>query len=347
MLADADIFPKESPSGYAWLDDEPTFDPAVHLELERPERLWTLAELGYDETAIPRFGSPIAITSPARILSPEGVRAMREIVDRLEPYYRRKPSNPVSSVLRGAVFRSKFIRELSNSLEITAFFSELFQAPLMPHSMPHQQAHMNIHRDPPAWHNDVTAFDFELMLDDSKEIKGGRFEFFMGTREEGKRLIEEKGELPADRTVRPEYPGPGYGHYMQGCAIFHHSQPMDEPGYRVSMVNSYCTRDVSTPDTNRACWVGTFAPVDEPNSRLESSCMAAEWARHNAWVSRAKLGTLIEKLSLTESRETILDGLRQAIAPVVDAIDYLERGDFSPENIKELRVRADKRMMSS
>ena len=37
----------ELPNGYAALENEPEFDPAIHLALEKPETLYSLSDLGY------------------------------------------------------------------------------------------------------------------------------------------------------------------------------------------------------------------------------------------------------------------------------------------------------------
>ena len=40
-------FPTELPEGYEWFEDEPTFHPALHLQLEQPTDLVMLEDLGY------------------------------------------------------------------------------------------------------------------------------------------------------------------------------------------------------------------------------------------------------------------------------------------------------------
>ena len=50
MLADRDFFPEELPPGYSWLEDEPTFDPAVDLALGDPTETRSLEDLGYPQS---------------------------------------------------------------------------------------------------------------------------------------------------------------------------------------------------------------------------------------------------------------------------------------------------------
>src|SRR5579872_1263992 len=47
MLAAPPPFPKQVPPEYEMLHDEPAFDPARHLALEPPAKVWRLADLGY------------------------------------------------------------------------------------------------------------------------------------------------------------------------------------------------------------------------------------------------------------------------------------------------------------
>ena len=75
-----DIIPAELPTGYRYLSKEPVFDPSTHLQLEPPEHRLTLSDFGYHEDAVSRFASPMAMTSPVRVLSEEGVGALRETV---------------------------------------------------------------------------------------------------------------------------------------------------------------------------------------------------------------------------------------------------------------------------
>jgi hypothetical protein len=56
-----------------------------------------------------------------------------------------------------------------------------------------------------------------------------------------------------------------------------------------------------------------------------------EWARHNAWLAQARIGTLLEELSWTENTQWLADQLRQAIAPIERAIPRLERGSITRE----------------
>ena len=81
-------FPETLPTGYEWLDDEPMFDPERHLQLEAPAEILMLADLGYTEDEIATKATPVAVSSPFRILSDEGAAIMLETARRLRPYAR-------------------------------------------------------------------------------------------------------------------------------------------------------------------------------------------------------------------------------------------------------------------
>ena len=76
-------FPDTQPPGYEWFADEPVFDPARHLQLEAPTDIVLLADLGYSEEEIATKATPVAASSPFRILSDEGAEVMLTIARRL------------------------------------------------------------------------------------------------------------------------------------------------------------------------------------------------------------------------------------------------------------------------
>ena len=100
----------EMPNGYAALDNEPKFDPAIHLALEKPEMLYTLSDLGYTGETLENAPANFASTSVFRVLSPEGAETLYRTVKRLEEF---TTSNPrIERNVRGGVYRSKFLRDL-------------------------------------------------------------------------------------------------------------------------------------------------------------------------------------------------------------------------------------------
>ena len=74
MLANPLPFPDHLPPGYSAVEESIAFDSSVHLQLEWPERIYTLKEFGYAQQEIDSCASPVAITTPFRLLSDAGVQ---------------------------------------------------------------------------------------------------------------------------------------------------------------------------------------------------------------------------------------------------------------------------------
>jgi hypothetical protein len=228
------------------------------------------------------------------------------------------------------------MRDFHTCKALTDFLSEQFKTPIGPHPMP--QMHVINYSNEPGqqishWHHDLIGFTMVMSMFDPKEVQGGRFEYFWGTREEAQDLLDQEengnhGELPRNRVNSPMC-DPGVACFMQGTAIMHRGQPMEAPGYRSSVVFSYVSRDVSYPDANR-----TYYEKDWKTRGMKPGQVTprpAEWARHRAWFSKARLATLIEELPFTDDRAFIAKQLKMAIAPVLDAIDRLENIDEPSE----------------
>ena len=346
LLADVDFPSEELPPGYEFCLKEPQFDPAIHLQLEAPKRVWTMAELGYRESVRARFPSPIALTSPARLLSKEGVATLRVISEQLMPFvWYRDERARVPAVLRGTNFRSRFVRDLCLSHDVSRFFSDTFQTPLMPHTVGHNQGHMNfspknINASVDSWHHDSTAFDYVLMVHNPRELEGGRFEVFLGTCEEGARLVKETGDIPRERVYVPDFPDAGYACYMQGAAVFHRATRLLKQGFRNSLVQSYVTRDVRYPDTNRFYYTEPEDP-SEPNAKLENDVAAVEWAKHRAWLARAKLSWIINSMPYGESAENVVKHLEAALFDVTDFLQTVKAGRMKADEAEALRDQLD------
>ena len=129
ILAQQLALPLVGPDGYEPLPSEPEFDAAKHFQIERPDKIFSLAELGYSKDEIAQCPSDFGVTSVFRLLSDAGADALLEVAGQLETF---TTSNPrISRNVRGAVFRSKFLRELCVSPEVTTAMSEIAGLPLL------------------------------------------------------------------------------------------------------------------------------------------------------------------------------------------------------------------------
>lgn len=348
----SDVYPGQ-PAEYDWIVGEPVFDPGRHLQLETPERSWTLEALGYDETFVASQASPIAMFSPSRLLSDEGVAALQETIRLLKPHVRQAPdSHRISGYLRGTIFLSKFVRDLCRCDEITEFMGDLFGTRLAPHTMVYQQGHMNFAPDDISkpvdhWHHDFVGFDYVLMAHDPATLEGGEFKVFMGTREEGHAILDRGEELPPDRVVAPDFPGAGYACFMQGNAVFHCAAPLTKPAERVSLVNAYVSLNIDKPDPTRTFFLeatGRYAWIED---EIEPRHSWAEYARHTAWLGREKLTQLLADLPLDAGRDQSLAALRQAALDIERAITTIDTGPLPYEEMEALRRRQDEELLGN
>ena len=71
-------FPNTLPEGYSYLEDEPTYDSNIHLELELPKKSLFLSDLGYTKDEIEKCPTNFGVSGIARLLSDEGVRVLMQ-----------------------------------------------------------------------------------------------------------------------------------------------------------------------------------------------------------------------------------------------------------------------------
>ncbi len=335
MLANPPIFPTHLPAGYECFADETTYDPDQHLALEWPEQILTLAEFGYDESAIDACASPVAVTSPFRMLSEEGVRVTHQVVSRLKAQRSEIAGDRVPSHLAGGVYRSKFLRDLCACPEILDHLSKIGGTPLAPHSMPSQQLYVNyapqdLSQAVDAWHFDGIGFDYVLMMSDPGQLKGGAFEYFQGTKfeiaETFNLAVHEvrygiTSELPQDRVIRTRFPAAGYAIFQQGNMVVHRAAKLLAPGDRITMVPGFVSRNFSCPDPTA---VHDMPCYGEPG-------IVAELARHSAWLAQTKLQHLLHSLPLSDDSGQLAANLKNTIADVISVIRELEKAQASAQ----------------
>lgn len=333
-------FPADKPAAYVRLQDEPPFDAARHLQLSEPAGAVStgtvsLAELGYSPAEIAASPSPLALTSAFRIFSDEGLAVMQELARRMKS--NRNDSlgtggNRLGSFIRGAGYRSQFVRDFCQCPQLLAFLSDIAGAPLAQHSVPAVACGINyapedITRAVDSWHVDSVAFDVVILLTDPASFEGGEFQYFTGTRAEGEALIGGGGEagtlaaLPSERVRTMKFDGGGYGFLQQGNKVFHRACRLLAPAERVTMVPSFVvlTGDAAADGTN----VATMSGWSDPGIR-------AELARHRAWLAQDKLRQLINDLPLEADATQIAARLQDAVRGITDYAEQLRQTLLPP-----------------
>lgn len=305
-------FPSISPDGFPVLEREPAFDPARHLALERPGKVVTLHDLGYTPEEIAACPTELGITSCFRILSDEGVACLLEVARNLAPYIRGVER--ISRMVRGGAYQSRFLRDLCLSPDVTDWISQICRAPMTPHSIPHQLGHLNYNplklgENVDKWHVDTLRIDYVMFVTDPNAVEGGEFQYFQGTKHEAKALHRAGEKLPADRTIAPRLPGPGYAVLQQGNMVVHRATGLRRAAERITMVNGYVPGDPNIPDYTR---FDQLFLADPPH------VAASEYARHAAWVGRERLQAFIDR--------SVYSADRAALAAELEAVAaYLSR----------------------
>ena len=315
-------FPSTQPPGYTWLSNEPSFDPDRHLCLETPIRAVTLNDLGYDDAETKTKATQAAASEPFRVLSDEGAQVMLDIARDLRQFSKRAGER-IENVVRGGVYRSRWLRDLCLSQDLSDHLESFYQTPIAPHPMPLHLGHLNFEPSTISdaidkWHNDTLPLDIVLMVTDPAQVDGGRFEYFVGTKQEAADLAAQGQSPPPERVIAPEFPGPGYAIALHGDMVVHRAGPLNSPGERISMVNGYVSLDTSVDEQSRSA---DLIAVDDPNA------LYTEWAKMVAWRSGSRLESLVKELPFTGDKEQVMAALEKAVEDTNRAIAEMRAGE--------------------
>ena len=320
-------FPNTLPDGYHYIDNEPTYDSNIHLALEFPKDSHNLHDLGYSQEEIDKCPTDYGVSGVTRLLSDEGVRVLMKTAQSLRKYS-SSGGERIQHLLRGCVYRSKFLRDLCLCPKVSEFLSQIYGIPVAPHSIPLHLGHFNFAPDDltravDKWHIDTIGFDYVMMVSDPNQQVGGRFQYFLGTKKEIQEIKDNNQSIPEDRIISPEFPGPGYIIVMQGNMVVHRGAKLEQPFDRVTMVNGYVPLNLASVDPSRFFDLKTVDP---------HQLLFPEWARHKAWLSKGKLNRIIEELPFTDDRELIINKLKTAIEDVETAIKDLSDSSEGEQN---------------
>ena len=321
-------FPSTLPRGYTELDDGIIYDSSRHLDLHFPDQVWNLEDFGYSEHDISMAASRVAVTSPFRLLSEEGVEALYQVSSQLKSVSTRIEGDRTPQHLAGGVYRSRFLRDLCSCPQVLGHMSSISGTDLLPHSMPSQQVYINYAPDDvskavDAWHYDGIGFDYVIMVSDPAKLKGGNFEYFQGTRNEvaemyGLKVPEVrygiKEDLPQDRVIKAQFPKAGYAIFQQGNLVVHRAAKLLEAGDRITVVPGLVSRNHRVPDPTAK---NDLPGYGEPG-------ISAELARHGAWLAQAKLNDLMQNLDLVTEEKQVNQMLEEAILDVTDTIRFIK-----------------------
>jgi hypothetical protein len=298
-----------------------------YLDLTQPESVMMLDQLG--EGAATEFAlSPVAITTPFRILNEEGVAIVQRVCNELQAF--ATGDERISKRVRSGVYQSAFLRGLASDRQVIDFMAQLARAPLATHPVSHQAIHINYAPDDPQrhvvdhWHCDMSvSFDYVMMVSDPHQMQGGQFEYFLGSQREADEYLDKGLELPPERVTHADFPDAGWAVLMQGHQVVHRAHRLEKPYPRITLIGSFITThaDISDPQ-DRA---GPLVDSDPEDVAL------IEWARYTAVVaSRRLLETAAATDDLSINIPELRLALEESVAGPLGAISQLrafeERG---------------------
>jgi len=286
-----------------------------------------LTDLGYQLDEIATTATPLAFSTPFRILSDEGAAVLLDTARRLRAF-QTNGRDRIENMVRGGCYRSRWLRDLCLSSEVTEMMAEVYGAAVAPHTMPLHLGHLNY--EPASlgdavdkWHHDTLALDYVMMVSDPTTLPGGRFEIFLGTKHDAATLAAAGKRPPTDRVLVPDFPGPGWAIALHGNMVVHRGAPLDSAAERITMVNGYVSLDRSCDDQSRS---RDLVGVDDP------ALLATEWTRHAAWRGVGRLQKLVDDLPFGIDNERAADRLEEAITDVQQAIRDLRADPIPTEH---------------
>lgn len=341
----------DSPSMYAPLASEPIFVSSHDLEPRLVNGAGArthirLTDLGYPPVFIARYPSELGMSEPMPILSSNGVAKVLSVVDRLREYaiWGGSPSNP--GVIRGAAYRSTYLRDFLSAPSLLSRIGEAAGVALHPSAIVHQRCHINLSpRDGSGlvgnWHVDENSYVFVLMLHDPATVVGGELQYFVGTRWEGLAAIMGNG-VPVARTRSVNIPAAGWGVLMQGSAVMHRAAPTRNGAFRISLVASFDPLDSRYPDQNPQHLVEGEYPPEDVNGLAEEMTRSGEFARHKMVRCIDLAAGLVKPGEWgDENNEVWADRLLMVAREAVEAAAALKAGHISPRAAILSRMKSD------
>lgn len=328
-------FPVQRPPQYIKLEHEPVFDAQRHLDLSLPTQVRSLSELGYNAAQVKACPSDFAVSSAFKIFSDEGLTAVREIC--LKVYKNRNASigtgvHRLGSYVRGAGYRSQFLRDFCESPDLAAHISDICGVSLARHSVPAVACGINyapkdIRKAVDNWHIDSVAYDCVILLTDPETFDGGEFQYFNGTKMQGRAFLGVEGEegidmeLPADQIVTVDFPAAGYGFLQQGNMIFHRACRLRKPAERITMIPAFVVDGQANPlsvsDTSNSV---NMASWGDPG-------IVAELMRHEAWQAARRLQHVVDKVTLHDDNKDLIVKLDSALASLMAFRESIDRAE--------------------
>jgi hypothetical protein len=334
-------FPSSYTKNYKSCDkfEEPVYNPDIHLDLKLPEYIVNLKfekfflkeidlNIESDNEKVKDFLKPgLAFTSPFKVLSSEGLKVLRGIIDYhlTNTPHLSKHTNRQAWCMRALAYVSKFVRDFSQCEVRTKRYSWLAGKLLNPHSMPLNWGHVNVGvagtgQKVDQWHVDSVTYVLVLMVSDPIGVVGGELQVLKKDRcgTDMKAILnilnsQTDAYTPED-ILTVNYGEAGAGIFMQGSHIFHQVTQVikSDHGPRISFVDSYMPANVFDEDWTK---FSTFRDGDP------RELVYLEYARLVTWKAQGMLDFVTNKVRFDDE-----EGRAKANDIIKKVLKELEHG---------------------
>ncbi|CAF3604723.1 unnamed protein product [Rotaria socialis] len=303
--------------------DEPVFDPDIHLSMTEPD--FIVLRDGFQHVPkAPQLCQPVATngdsqlayTGPFRLLSDEGYRVLRMILEREMAHRQCDDRHPAMIRLSG--YRSKWIQDFNRCPRILEHLSNLTgDIRLLPTTLQSSYSHVNIgYAGGPnidSYHCDSVPYVLILLACDMANTVGGELQLIERDPKDALNLIEQyKGQVPNEYIRTIDYLGQNSCVFMQGSRIVHRVKGIHsctEP--RITVVNSYMSTNPFAAESTR---YDTF--------RHEKPA-ALEYTLHKTWRANAKILDLAVGGHGWPTNDQVIERLSMAIDELSQCRDIL------------------------
>ncbi|CAF4093764.1 unnamed protein product [Adineta steineri] len=299
--------------------DEPVYDPDIHLSLTEPDYVVLLDKFQHvsktpkiDRSVTSNVDGQLAYTSPFQVLSDEGYRVLLMIIDRDQAY--QKNDDIATVHIRDCGYRSKWIQDFNRCPRVLNHLSKITgDVQLLPVAYQIFYSQVNIGfpngLNVTQYHCDSVPYVLLLRASDMNKTIGGDLEMIERESKEAFHLIEQhKGEVPDEYTRKIEYGDINSCILMQGSRIAHRVTPIDscsEP--RITVVNSYMTNNPYAFDYARYSFY------------KKESTAALEYAMHKVWRANGQMLELATGNHPYPTNDEIIEHLTMAINELTQA----------------------------
>lgn len=330
--------------------EEPVFDPSIHLDMELPEHVTLLP--GFTRRPMAGAGErtpgSLAYSSPFQVLSREGIRVLRGIVDReMEELEGVAPSRGSRIALRGLFYSSPWVRDFHSSPQVLDHVSAILgERVVVTHDLP---SGPQVNKSVPGlggaaefWHWDSISYVGNFLLNPMEDMEGGELEMIKMEKYAGMAALTQGSLRPQD-VARVSYEGPGKMMLCQGSEILHHVTPIRSKSPRIVVIFAFTPADVFKPDK---MVMQTYVQEDRPRGNRSG---LYEFFRGKAWVAGHALVGMAKVVPYTEDGARLAARLRsvarelERVASLVeettnDTIGFFdeESGKFEEDWIKHV-----------